>query len=309
MTTTVNAPTGMNRRLSYQMVAGTPTTPDMTAVEITGNGLQASQAPITDKSRKGMRSTGSTRLGNWSVAGDVSFVYKHEVLRALIAGVARNEYVANTVTFGGSVPKPVLFEAIQTDAALPYGEAWADCHANTMELEVTDGDNASIKIGYVGREYQFNDTPLDATPKDAASHEAIIHTDTKFYINGEVAGYLSNFKISVNNNITAGFGLSSNLARSLTPGTCVIGGSFVAVPETGALIKSWISGQHFPLRLETTSTNNGVKTMEWFEVPNALITKPDRQDAEGLQPFTLTFVADPTSAGVAMKFGYSTITA
>lgn len=283
--------TGSNRRISYVQASGTPVTPSMTSLPVRSFQLAESRETINDPSITGYGVASKTRLGNRSVAGNVTVSYKPRVTDTWLESFFGNTFTGDVVT-NGKNNIPICFEDVQTDAPTPYSYSYTDCFANTLNLSISDGNSSTLEFGFVGLGFNKNTTLLDDTPTAAADNEPFVHLDCVFKMGSTVIGYMTSFNFAATRNLTANNVLGSKDAFSITKGNVGLTGSFTVLASNSAMLDRYLAETREPLVVEAT---NGTYKDIWT-IHNPLFTAVSNPlDGDGAVVQTINWVGDPTA--------------
>ncbi|MFN9476474.1 phage tail tube protein [Acidovorax sp.] len=283
--------TGSNRRISFAQVAGSPATPSMTSLPVRSFAVAESRETINDPSITGYGVASKTRLGNRSVAGNVVVSYKPRVTDPWLESFFGNSYANNVIT-NGKENVPILFEDTQTDAATPYSYSYHDCFANTLNLNISDGNGSTLEFGFVGVDFKTNTTLLDSTPTPATDHDPYVHLDCVFKMGSTVIGYMTSFSFAGTRNLTANNVLGSKQAYSITKGNMGLTGTFTVLAKDSAMMTRYFNETREPLVVEAT---NGTFKDVWT-IHNPLFTAVSTPlDSDGATIQTVNWVGDPTA--------------
>lgn len=281
---------GSRARFSYINETTYGVTPAVSAgdtqiVDFISNNINVSKAFFKDPSISENRQTTDINTGDESVAGDVTFAYRHEAQDDFLANLFRNDWAGNVLKVGqADNSMTVWVEHLDNGVDREYTGVLVD----TFKFEVNKSGVIQSTFGLVGQDYDSASSG-DSGPTAKVNKEPMFEFNGSIKEGGNTIGYATAVSINMANGYSPAVVLGSQNPTCFTSSTLEVTGSLTVQFKDATLLNKFLDDTYSSLEFVVADGSGNSHT---WKLPRIKYTgAPINISDGGLIPITLDFEA------------------
>ena len=216
----------------------TPSTPTLITLPFATHSLDDTRQTLGGTDIRGDEMERFLRLGDVTVAGDITGDFRKGDYDTLLESVMRGEWATNVLKVG-TTPKFMTIE--ETAADIDQFRQFKGMTANTMNIAVTSGSSTPVQVtfGMMGREVTQSATTVATTLTAASSNSPFDHHSGDFAlgnVGSSSTACVTAISFDVARNYETTFCVGDPFTKSMVSGNAAITGTFTAYYEDETLL-------------------------------------------------------------------------
>lgn len=207
--------------------------------------------------------------GTYSVAGEIVSELSSGSFDELLALLVQSEWVGDTLKVGDE-PQSIAILKRHTDTGEDV--IYRGCYVNSLAVSAQIDARVMMTFGIVGTEAQTYTVPGDAVLQTATTTETMVTSRGEILEGGGEMACVTAADFTLNNGMSAYFGLHKREACGVQNGRFVATGTLSAYRESGDLYAKFLNETETSI---TQTFEDGIGNAVTFDFPNVGYTQAD----------------------------------
>ena len=212
-------------------------TPEFKPIRYNTDGMSRNVTQIDSAEINPSRQRPVSRQGTYSVAGEIVSEGSYGSFDDLLEAVMQGAWTADVLKVGVTVPTFAIVER-HTDISEDY--IYRHCRVATLNIAAPLDSAAQLTFGVIGEEAEAYKFPGDETFAAATTTEMMVTTQGGFDENSVAIDYLTDYNLTIDNNMAPLFSLFQRPAYSVQNGIFIANGTMTAYMPDGDLFAKFL---------------------------------------------------------------------